>query len=97
MSVHYDHDVYSKDGKIIVSPHGPAGHPGLHAEYQSYDVAMRAVTLVSQLSEFRVKIAQPELLKAFCAEMEGRQYGREEIRNAFSWFASGWEAAKVSP
>lgn len=30
---------------------------------------------------------------AFTADMDGRQYGREETQDARAWFASGWYAA----
>lgn len=34
--------------------------------------------------------------QAFAKEMEGRQYGPEETRDAFGWFKTGWEAAMAS-
>ncbi len=32
---------------------------------------------------------------AFVQEMKERQYGREPLNDAWQWFKSGWEAARI--
>ena len=49
---------------------------------------MSDVELKSDLS----MIPDTDVGRAFCKEMEGRQYGRPEVLDAWAWFSAGWWA-----
>jgi hypothetical protein len=58
----------------------------------------RPLPVVSDLNDYAQTeaAAHPVAWHLFQQEMRGRQYGREELTDAWVWFLSGWKAGRFA-
>jgi len=70
-------------------------HPANNAYRSNFDKTFGGKPKTEPTSDFSLlpDVAHKHpAYAAFVVEMQGRRYGREEINDAFWWFAAGWDA-----